>query len=270
MQTIFRNFVFVAAAVIICVKPAMAGMDWIDLPVSTGGTVKALVGVPDGVTRAPGVVYSHGSAVRRLGYDGAKKQGYDISDYVKALNEAGYVAIAPVRHEGVLPNPLNAPKGAVGNETTSSMQAGIEQGIASLVAATDYLKDHPTASGKVAAVGFSEGGLVTTWAAIRGLGVDAFVLMSPATIKKAKRLNMKNASQAHNLGDIRAPVLITMGTHDNDAILKGINGRLIPALKSAGVAVDTRTNYPGNHSWFWRVRPEHFSDVLTFLDKYLK
>jgi len=270
MRTTITHFVFVVASIMLIHKPAMAELVWIDIPVSTGGSVKALLGVPENIGKAPGVVYSHGSAVRRLGYEGAKKQGYDIADYVAALNKAGYVALAPVRHEGVLPNPLNPPRGAVGNESTQSMQAGIKQGIASLQSAVSFLKAHSTTNGKVGAIGFSEGGLVTTWAAIKGLDADAIVLMSPATIKKAKRLNMKNASESKNLGDIKAPILITMGKNDNDAILKGIKGRLIPALQSAGVSLEKKLQYPANHSWFWKVRKKHFSDVLLFLDQHLK
>lgn len=268
MRKITTSLVLIAAALAFA-PSAIAAMEWIDLPVSTGGSVKALVGVPDGVNKAPGVIYSHGTAVRRLGYDAAKKQGYNITDFVEALNEAGFVAIAPVRHEGMLPNPFNARKGAVGDETPRSMQAGIEQGIASVEAAKAFLLNHPTATGKVGAIGFSEGGLVTTWTAINGLDANAYVLMSPATIRSAGRLNMKTASEA-NLSAIKSPLLITLGTRDNRAILKGISGRLIPALKSAGVDMKAKTDYPGDHSWFWRVRDEHFSDVVEFLNRHLK
>ena len=270
MSPSIKLFAFFLAAVVLAPAPGSAGTAWIDLPVATGGSVKALLGLPDGVVKAPGVVYSHGSAVRRLGYDAARGQGYDIADYVKALNKAGYAALAPVRHEGILPDPFNPARGAVGNESTPSMQAGIKQGIASLQAAVAFLKGHATATGKVGAIGFSEGGLVTTWGALKGLGADAIVLMSPATIKKARRLNMKNASESGNIGDIKAPVLITLGEDDNAPILKGIKRRLIPALKAAGVKLETKFGYPGDHSWFWRVRPQHFPDVVSFLDKHLK
>lgn len=270
MLVLSKHFLIAVAIVILSALPAHAAMEWIDLPVSTGGSVKALLGVPDGVTNAPGVVYSHGSKVRRQGYEASKKGGYDVADWVEALNKAGYVAIAPVRDSGVLPNPLSARKGDVGNESSDSMIQGLEQGIASLQAATALLKAHPTATGKVGALGFSEGGLVTTWAAIRGLDADALVLMSPATIRSAKRLNMKNASEAIAPGSIAAPVLLTLGKRDNAAILKGIPGRLIPALQDAGVNLETKLDYPGDHSWFWRVRDQHFTDVRAFLDRYLK
>lgn len=262
--------VFAVLSLFLVHAPARAGTTWIDLPLPSGGTVKALLGVPDGVSKAAGVVYSHGTAVRRLGYQGAKKQGYDIADYVEALNAAGYVALAPVRDSGVLANPLNPRKGAVADETTPSMIKGLEQGIASLNAAVAYLKAHPTATGKVAALGFSEGGLVTTWTAMRGLEADALVLMSPATIRNAKRLNMKTASEDPALAAIKAPLLITLGKRDNAAILKGINGRLIPALKAAGATLTVKADYPGDHSWFWRVRRAHFDDVLDFIAPHLE
>jgi len=234
---------------------------WIDLPVSTGGNVKALLGIPDQVSKAPGVVYSHGTFVRRLGYESAKSRGYDIADYVAALNDAGYVALAPVRHEGILPDPDDPRPGEVGDESTSSIQAGIEQGIASVQAAVAYLRDHATASGKIGVLGFSEGGLVTIWSLLAGLDADAAVLMSPATFKKARRLNMKNALQSEKYGDIRSPVLITLGEDDNDPILRVVKGRLIPIMQQAGISLEAELDYPGDHCWFWRVRSQHFGDV---------
>ena len=249
--------------------PGYAELKWIDLPISSGGTVKALLGIPQGIVKAPSVVYSHGTAVRRLGYDGAKTQGYDIVDFVKFLNSTNYVVLAPVRDQGILLEPFNFKLGAVGHETTSSIQDGIEQGIASLQAAVTFLRNHATATGKVGTIGFSEGGLVTTWAMLDGLDVDAVVLMSPATIKKADRLNMKNATQSKTFKNIKAPVLITLGKKDNPAILKGTKRLLIPALKNAGVLLKTKLEYPGDHRWFWRVRTEYFPDVLEFLNEHL-
>lgn len=270
MRPITRLSVVAVVAVLLSPAAATAGIEWIDLPVATGGSVKALLGLPDGVTKAPAVVYSHGTAVRRLGYDAAKAQGYDIADFVVALNNAGYVALAPVRNAGVLFDTSNLPKGAVQNESTPSIQAGIEQGVAALQAAVGFLRSHPTATGKLGAVGFSEGGLVTTWAAIGGLNVEAVVLMSPATIRDARRLNMKNAAQSESLAAITSPMLITLGADDNPSILKGVNRRLIPALNKAGVKLETRLDYPGDHKWFWRVREPHFADVLRFFDTHLK
>ena len=250
--------------------PAVAETKWIDLPVSTGGTVKALLGVPDGAAKAPGVVYSHGTFVRRMGYEAASAKGYDIADYVEALNAAGYAALAPVRDHARLPDPGNARRGEVGREPTPSLQAGIEQGIASLQAAVQFLRGHATASGKVGAMGFSEGGLVTIWTLLEGLQVDAAVLMSPATIKKARRLNMKNAMGAGGFGDIKAPLLVTVGEDDNDSIRRVVPNRLVPAMRDAGIKVEGKFDYPGDHGWFWRVQPEHFADVRAFLDGHLK
>lgn len=270
MLTSIKLFALAIVAMVLAPLPVTAGMEWITLSVSTGGSVKALLGIPDGTVKAPGVVYSHGTAVRRLGYEAAKAQGYDIADYVKALNKAGYVAVAPVRREGVLANPFNRKKGAVHDESTPSIQAGIKQGIASLQSAVAFLKRHPTATGKVGAIGFSEGGLVTTWSAIKGLAVDAIVLISPATIRSARRLNMNKAAGSNDIVNIRAPVLITLGVDDKASILKGIKQRLIPALKAGGVTLESKSAYPGDHSWFWRVREEHFPDVVSFLDKNLE
>lgn len=271
LMTLPGVLTFIALLAVPYPDAARAGeTTWIDLPVSTGGSVKALLGIPDGASKAPGVVYSHGTFVRRLGYEAAKAKGYDIAEYVAALNAAGYVALAPVRDQGALPDPFNVRPGAVGKESTPGIQAGIEQGIAALRAAVAFLRDHPTASGKVGAVGFSEGGLVTIWSLLDGLAADAAVLMSPATIKKARRLNMRNALRSGGFGAIKAPVLVTLGKDDNAPILRVVKGRLIPAMRDAGLSVEAKPDYPGDHGWFWRVRPRHFADMRAFLDKYLK
>lgn len=238
--------------------PSYAETKWIDLPVTTGGSVKALFGVPDGITKAPAVIYNHGTFVRRMGYDAARSNGYDVADYVKALNDAGYVALAPVRDEGVM---ANANGRDVMREDTPSIQAGIEQGIASLKAAVSFLRRHETSTGKVGCVGFSEGGLVTLWSLLRGLETDAAVLMSPATYKNARRLNMRNALSSQGYEDIKTPVMVTLGEDDN---------KPIPRMKKAGVSVETKPDYMGDHGWFWKVRKEHFSDVRSFLDQHLK
>ncbi len=269
MRRITTLFYLALGVFIVSPASSFAETKWIDLPVSTGGAVKALLGIPDGIVKAPGVVYSHGTLVRRMGYEAAKSKGYDVADYVEALNKAGYVALAPVRDEGVLPDPNNARKGSVGKEPRPSLLAGIEQGIASLRAAVTYLRKHPTATGKVGAIGFSEGGLVTLWSLLNGLDANAAVLMSPATIRKAGRLNMKNASESDGFSDIKAPVLITLGEDDNPPILKGVKRRLIPKMKDEGVSLQTQLAYPGDHSWFWQVQPDHFSDIQAFLDQHL-
>lgn len=269
----WRSFKVFCAPLVGCLLGAVPGhadMAWIDLPVATGGAVKALLGVPDGAAKAPGVVYSHGTFVRRMGYDAAKAKGYDVAAYVEALNAAGFVALAPIRDEGVMPDPYKARRGDVMRESRSGLQAGIAQGIAAVQAAAAYLRAHATTTGKVGVIGFSEGGLATLWSLVNGLKADAAVLMSPATIRKAGRLNMKNASESAGLSRIAGQVLITLGTDDNPSILKGVGSRLIPAMRRAAVSVETKTDYPGDHGWFWRVQPTHFADVRRFLDRHLK
>ncbi len=79
----------VSAALLIAVSPAWAEVVWIKLPLAGGGTLNALLGVPDDSAKHPAVLYSHGTFVRRMGYDEARANGYDIRDYVDALVKAG-------------------------------------------------------------------------------------------------------------------------------------------------------------------------------------
>lgn len=251
-------------------SPVFAGVEWIKLPLADGSTLDALLGVPDDAQQHPAVIYSHGTFVRRMTYEGARQDGYDIRDYVDALVEAGYIALAPVRDIHRLPGYASVGPGEVMDQTQQQWIEAIDQGIASIVAGVSFLSNHERSTGKTGLVGFSEGGLATLWSIVDGTHADAVVLMSPATIRDAGPRSLKAVKKSGRVSTINSPLFITVGEDDNRSIKKFVAKGLLKTLRENGQTFESRTDYPGDHKWFYKVRPEHWTDVRTFLDKYLK
>jgi len=232
---------------------AKADPVWIEFKVGTH-TVKALMALPSGPGPHAAVIYNHGTAVRKNGYTRAKKRGYDVAGYVKALADAGYVAFAPIRS----------------HLSSAKYKTAIVGGVETVQAAIGYLKSRPDVdSTRIGAVGFSEGGLVTLWSAIDGVELKAIVLMSPATIKGAGDKQLKAAVQKSIVKRITIPIFLTVGINDNRSILKVMQKKLIPNLQKNGPPFTYKTDYPGDHKWFWKVRSNHFKDLKAFFIKYL-
>jgi len=264
-----RCSLLVAAFFFILTQPVQAKISWIDLPLAGGGTVKALLGVPEGTEKFPAVIYSHGMIVRRIGYDVAASNGYDVKDYVEALNKAGYIALAPIRDMARLANPHDF-RGKIDKMSNEEFAGGVRQGIAAIEAGATFLADHPRRTGKLGIMGFSEGGLATLWAAIREVDASAVILMSPATIRQAGKYSMKPATRPTRLKKIKGEVMITMGRNDGRSILKVVPKRLVPSFKKAGKTILVKSDYPGDHKWFYRVREEPWADITAFFARHLK
>jgi len=232
---------------------AKADPVWVEFKVGTQ-TVKALMDQPSGPGPHAAVIYNHGTAVRKNNYTRAKKRGYDVADYVKALADAGYVALAPIRS----------------HLSSVDYKTAIVGGVETVKSAIDYLKSRPNIDPtRIGAVGFSEGGLVTLWSAIEGADLKAIVLMSPATIKEAGDKKLKAAARKSFVKRLKMPILLTVGTHDNRSILKVTQEKLIPNLQANESPFTYKTDYPGDHKWFWKVRPNHFKDLKDFFIKFL-
>lgn len=231
--------------------PARAGAEWVDFETANGVEVSALFAKPDGDGPFAAMVYNHGRIVRERGYDEAAARGYDVKDFVEKLADAGYVAIAPIRDrlEGVGP------------------KKAISGGLAVSNGAIDFLKGRSDVDAeKIGVMGFSEGGLIALWTALKRDDLAAVVLMSPAIMPRAGNWSFKRAARKDYLNHITAPVMLTMGRDDARRIKKNVFKYLIPNMESLGKDFSYRTDYPGDHAWFWEPREEYFNDILEFLN----
>lgn len=248
------NMMVVAVLSFAVASPAKAETNWVEFKVGRD-TVRALIALPSGTGPHPAVLYNHGSIVRIKGYDEARSRGYDTDGYVQALADAGYVGLAPIRDHLAL---LDYQQAIIGGEHIVN-------------AAIAYLKARNDVDpARIGAIGFSEGGLVSLWSALEGADVKALVLMSPATIRDAKEKRLKAAAKRSVLKRLKMPVMLTVGAHDNKSIRKISKRMLVPNFKRLDIPFTYKTDYPGDHRWFWSVRPEHFSAVTAFLDEHMK
>jgi len=232
-----------------------AELEWVEFTVPGGAKVKALFARPDETGPFPAVMYNHGTKVREDGYQISAGDGYDVKDFVRALSGRGFAALAPIRD----------------HLSELDYSEAIPPGIEAVSAAYTYLRARPEIDKeRIGMVGFSEGGLVTTWVAQRLDSLKAVVLLSPASMRDARRYNLKTATARNNLEKITAPVFLTMGRNDHGSIKKNVNRRLIPNMESLGKDFRYKTDYLGDHRWFWKPRAAYFNDVLDFLEKRLK
>ncbi len=173
--------------------PVWAG-EWITLELGEGEAIKAFAGRPAGAGKHPGVIYHHGSLVRRMGAaEAANRHGYDVRDFVNALNADGYVAIAPVRD---LVKGGRSSGGKVTQNLAEDFIGGVEQGRRATLAALRYLQNEPTVDGeRLGLMGFSEGGLITAWMA-SDPRLRAVVIMSPALFRQAEEHSIGAATQS--------------------------------------------------------------------------
>lgn len=267
-----RRLGLVLAALVVAsghvARPAAAAVEWIEMAVGDGGSVRAALGIVAG-GRRPAVIFNHGTGVRHFGHDGALTHGnMDVTDYVTALNAAGYTAIAPIRKH--LKDTAYVERGGtVGS--AGDWTAVIEAGLRVSAAARAYLAARAEVDpGRIAIMGFSEGGNVTLWSAIRQRGYRAVVLLAPASLRVTPEYRLRRAAAQDILAPIDAPVFLAVGRDDHRPIRMISKRRLIPSLEALGKVVVHRTDYPGGHDWFYSVRDELMKDVLPFLAKHLE
>ncbi len=230
---------------------AWAKTEWVEFTTAAGDKVKALLAKPDGEGPFAAMVYNHGRIVRKLGYEESASRGYDVEAFVEKLAAAGYVAIAPIRD----------------HLETAAPKEVVSEGLAASNGAIDFLKGRPDVNAeKIGVMGFSEGGLITVWTALKRDDLAAVVLMSPAVMRSAGNWSFKRAARKDYLNHITAPVFLTLGRDDDKRIKKNAFKRLIPRMESLGKDFSYRTDYPGDHRWFWEPRDKYFKDILDFLN----
>ena len=245
-------------------KPTLATtVSWVTLRTSAGETVRALYAEPKQAGRRPAVIYNHGTGVRQFGYDGAAAKGYDVKDYVRAIADAGYVALAPIREFNSDSARFEDGR-TVGSEVL--WDGAIEGGIRSVHAARAYLTASArVTTGQIAVIGFSEGGNITLWSLLENANYASAVLMSPATLRSARKFRLRSAGKDPRIENLTIPILLTVGADDMRPIRRVMKRLLAPRLSQASTDFTFKDDYPGGHRWFHKVRSEHWRDVTDFL-----
>ncbi len=256
-------------------KPKSADLRFVTITTEQKETVRAVLGEPSGSGNRSAVIFNHGTSTRCDGYEGAKRKGQMyVDDYVKALNEQGYVAIAPLRtlfaKEATLDrDPLTGIRRLTG--TPEQWTEVIAYGLRVVGAARRFLAERPGVNQEaIAIMGYSEGGNVSLWSAIETPGYRAVVLLSPATIPPPLRYRLLAATREELLRRINAPVFLAVATDDFEEIRQVTSEALIPNLKKVNPAFRYRNDYPGPHGSFMRVRNEFWGDVAAFLKEHLQ
>jgi len=249
-----KTFIVFALITQFASHSAMAETSWVSFQAG-GETVKALIALPRGSGPHPAIIYNHGGIVREKGYSFATSRGYDVIGYLEAIAEAGFIGFAPIRE----------------HLASADYEEAVNGGINIVEGAIGFLKNHDRVDpSRIGAIGFSEGGLVTIWSAIEGADLKAIVLMSPATIRDAGERQLKIAARRPNLKRLKMPVMLTVGANDYRSIRKVTEHRLIPNMGKLDKLFVHKSDYPGDHKWFWKVRKDHFSDVSVFLAEHMK
>ncbi|MBI3072406.1 MAG: hypothetical protein HYY84_09860 [Deltaproteobacteria bacterium] len=220
----------------------MTGSGWVTLTTSAGLSFSAAS--RDSVGPGKGVaIYIHGKEIEDLGYEAAADGGYDVVAFVDALADAGYAALGPLRP---------------GGRSIPEYDAIHERSIRHMTT------DRNASVSRLFVIGFSKGGLLNLRIAVdAGLSPAAFIFMSPAPFTGAD--SWSNTATDPNLQRIIAPVHVTLGANEPNAeIVTNVN-KFISDLQRLGKTVTSKTDYPGDHQWFHKVRSEYWPDIVNFM-----
>jgi dienelactone hydrolase len=209
------------------------------------GERQAIICRPKGNGPFPAVVYNHGSIVDANGVDGAAERGNDLTGICAAFAKEGYLAFLPIRE----PYPM-------GRKWMNYRDS--YKGI--VARAVDHVKTRPDVdSSRVALVGFSMGGLSSLMAAPARGDLRAIALLAPASGRGRFREGVARA------GEIQAPVLLMIESHDEFRVIRHGVKKLENALREAGKEVRLiRYNRGGGHQLFWSV-DYYWKDLADFL-----
>lgn len=247
--------------------PAGAEVRILTLATDRNESVRAVFGAPAAPGRRPAVIFNHGTDVRRDGYEGAKRTTMNVDDFVAALNRLGYVAIAPLRT--LFAREATLERGRLVG-TPEQWDDVLAFGLRAIAAARRYLAARTDVDpAAIAVMGFSEGGNIALWSAIEEPGYRAVVLLSPAAMPTSTRFRLRQAAEQDRLGRVRAPVFLAVGARDFPRIRADSEEALIPNFRKINPRFRGRTDYPGDHNWFLKVREEFWNDVADFLREHL-
>lgn len=240
----------------------------IKIQTTSGDTIDAIHGYPDIEGRHPAVIYNHGSSVRKFGYRDSVNRGYDVKDFVRALAKAGYVALAPLRKHKRLPSRKGPPGDVVFKMPSEEWTDAVEEGLRAISTSIGFLKKQPNvAVEKIGVIGFSEGGLITIFSAFEHNDLRAVVLIAPAL---GRSPIYRYSTAVRRIDEMHSPVFLLLGRSDIPGIIDRCTKLFIPSMKRAGKEIETRIDYPGDHSWFHKVRSEYWKDIIRFLDRKMK
>ena len=246
-----------------CAPVQGAQLQWLDLG-EIGGVPLQVLYAEASAADAPVVVFNHGTGIRREGYQIGDQGNMDMAAYVTAFSEAGYTTYAPIRRF-LREEAIKRRREIIG--TAEQWQRVIELGVEVVQRAVRHARKG-NAGRKIAVVGFSEGGLVSLWAAVAHPGVDALVMMSPAALMAAETRSLRGASiEAESLA---MPVMLTLAENDHRRSMEIASTFLIPSLEKAGVPTSIQTGYRGRHATFHRVQAAHIADVIEFLNQFIR
>ncbi len=231
-------FIFGGLKVAVC---AQHNVEWVEIQDPKSGRItSAIFCHPLPGTKLPAVIYNHGKIIEKVGYKGGLSKGYDVAEFVKALADNQYVAIAPIRPAG-----------------TDFFFAPINRGVIS------YLKQRADVDfNHIGIIGFSKGGYMALEAATKMPELKAVVAMSPARPQAPLGKD--------ELSKIQAPIFVTLGKEElSDEIGQATLRYVVNILRQLQKNVEFKSGYNGGHKWFYRVRPEYWPDIIGFLNKYL-
>lgn len=207
-------------------------------------TLKASLCTPEANGPFPAVIFNHGGFGPHIG--GAPEET------CRALAKAGFVGFSPIRRK------------------EKDLMANLDD----VFSAVAYAKELPSVdASRMAIMGFSRGGLLTTLAASRHPhDFAAVVLMAPAPPRPGTERDFY--SQA---GKMTAPVLLLVSTNDlpqynnehqdHVALAKKLRDSLVDAGRDARLLL-----YPpygrNGHMMFFEVG-DYWSDVVQFLQEHL-
>lgn len=225
---------------------------------------------PAGEGPFPLVVYSHGS--RR----GEERIELPVAFIGRLLPPAGYAVFVPERR-GYGKSDGATFSDEVGLDTGIRFVTRVRSEADDVLAGLEYaVKTFPVDPKRVALMGFSFGGMVTTFAAPRA-SVAAIVNQAPGALNWNKNAELRRAL-VEAAGGIRAPMLCMAA--ENDLTTENVKS-ICAAAKARGAAAEViiyppfthprnpNVSAPG-HALFSPLGVDHWkNDVLTFLGKRL-
>jgi len=201
---------------------------------------QALLVRPDGRGPFPAVIYNHGKIVDVIGYQGARRHGYNVDAICQALAKEGYLVFVPLRSSG---------------------RGNVEGHKREVLRAVDYVKTREDVdASRIALMGFSRGGLLTLMVGVEREDLKALLILAPAP-------GVGHFAEAvKHVGKIQVPVLLLVDASDTSPIIEDYEMLESALRKNKKEVTAIRYKRGGGHRLFWDVG-YYWKDVRGFLAK---